>query len=131
VYSNGDELEALRYVRTITSRADPIFVGVKDHSRAFINDLRFYWLADRPIGSRVIQLEPKVASEAPVQRDIISDLEGNGVKCLIIDHESYPGDETFLKSGYVGSTLLDEYISSHFREEARFGRFAILTRGKG
>jgi hypothetical protein len=131
VYFDGDELKALRYVRTITSRTDPIFVGVKDHSRAFINDLRFYWLAGRPIGSRVFQLEPRVASEAPVQRDIISDLERNDVKCLIIDHESYPGDETFLKSGYVGSTLLDEYILSHFREEARFGRFAILTRGKG
>lgn len=128
VYSDADELQALRYLRTITSSTDPIFVGVKDHSRVFITDLRFYWLAGRPIGARVFQLDPRVASEAPVQREIISDLEGNGVKCVIIDHEPYLGDATFLKKVYVGSTLLDEYISSHFREEARFGRFAVLTR---
>jgi hypothetical protein len=127
VYSNADELQALRYLRTITSSTDPIFVGVKDHSRVFINDLRFYWLAGRPIGARVFQLEPRVASEAPVQRQIISDLEANGVKCVIVDREQVLGDATFLKSGYVGSTLLDEYISSHFQEEARFGQFAILT----
>ena len=130
VYSNADELQALRYLRTITSSTDPIFVGVKDHSRVFINDLRFYWLAGRPIGARVFQLEARVASEAPVQREIISDLERNGVKCVIIDREQILGDATFLKSGYVGSTLLDEYISSHFREEARFGRYAVLTRVK-
>ena len=105
-------------------------MGVKDHSRVFINDLRFYWLAGRPIGARVFQLEARVASEAPVQQEIISDLEGNGVKCVIIDREPFRGDATFLKSGYVGSTLLDEYISSHFREKARFGRFAVLTRVK-
>ena len=128
VYPDDDELQALRYVRAITSGTDPIFVGVKDHSRVYNSNLRFYWLADRPIGARVFQLETRVASEAPVQREIIADFERNGVKCVIIDREPIRGDPTFIKSGYVGSTLLDEYISSHFREEGRFGRFSVLTR---
>ncbi|MEP6539054.1 MAG: hypothetical protein ABJF23_27200 [Bryobacteraceae bacterium] len=130
VYPDADELQALRYVRSITKGTDAIFVGVKDHSRVFINNLRLYWLAGRPIGARVFQLEPLVASEEGVQRTIISDLENNGVQCLIIDQDPFLGAETFLKSGYVGSTVLDQYISTHFQQQARFGRFAILTRPK-
>jgi 4-amino-4-deoxy-L-arabinose transferase-like glycosyltransferase len=130
VYPDTDELQTLRYLRTITGSTDSIFVGVQDHSRVFWNNLRIYWLAGRPIGARVFQLEPRVASEESVQREIISDLERNGVKCVIIDRHSYLGDATFLMSGYVGSKLLDKYISSHFREKALFGRFAILTKVK-
>jgi hypothetical protein len=130
VYGNPDEIQTLRYVRSITHATDPIFVGVKDHSRVFNNDLRMYWLAGRPIGVKLFQLEPKVATEEKVQRQIVSDLETNGVNCLIIDQEQYLGDETYLSTGYVGSTLLDEYIADHYRQQARFGRFAVLTKAK-
>jgi len=129
IYQDTDELDAVRYLRTSTNPNDPIFVGVEDHSRVFTNDLRFYWLSERPFASTIIQLEPKVATELPTQRKIIADFEYRQVKCLIIEHEQEKGDSTFRKSGYVGSKFLDAYISKHFREVARFGRFAVLTRG--
>ena len=127
IYRDPDELNAVRYVRSATNHNDPIFVGVEDHSLAFVNDLRFYWLSDRPFASSMIQLEPKVATELTTQRKIIADFENSQVKCLVIEHEQEKGDSTFRKSGYVGSKFLDEYISMHFREVARFGRFAVLT----
>jgi hypothetical protein len=46
------ELVALRYMRARSSNSTPLFVGVKDHSRTFWNNLRVYWLADRSIGVR-------------------------------------------------------------------------------
>jgi hypothetical protein len=130
IYFDPNELQALRYMRKITGSNDPIFVGVKDHSRVFFSNLRIYWLAGRPIGTRVFQLETRVATEPDVQQGIIADLERNGVKCVILDLKQYEGDDTFRQIGYVGSNLLDEYIGSHFREEARFGKLAVLTRVK-
>jgi len=127
VYPDRDGLETLRYVRARTSSTDPIFVGVQDHSRVFLNDLRIYWLAERPIGVRMFQLEYKVATEAPFQRETISDLERNDVRWLIIDCSLPRGDWNYTKQHYQGSKLLDEYIARNFRVEARFGRFAVLN----
>jgi hypothetical protein len=128
VYTNQDELAALRYLRSKTAPEEPIFVGVGDHSRLFWSDLRIYWLADRPIGARTFQLETKIATEAPVQREIISDLSRNRVHWLILDLGKSIGDDTFNREDYQGSTLLDEYVSSHYREDARFGQYAVLSR---
>jgi hypothetical protein len=130
IYSDKDELQALHYLRKITGSNDPIFVGVKDHSRVFFSNLRIYWLADRPIGTRVFQLETRVATEPDVQQGIIADLERNDVKCVVLDLKQLEGDDTFRQIGYVGSKLLDQYIEGHFREEARFGKLAVLTRVK-
>lgn len=128
IYPDKDELQALRYVRARTGSSDPIFVGLQDHSTLFWSNLRMYWLAGRPIGVRHFQLETRVATEAPVQQEIISDLKKNNVSWIILDCELERGDPTFAQTTYKGSSLLDEYITAHFREEARFGRYAILRR---
>jgi hypothetical protein len=125
-----DEMEALRFIRSRTSRADPIFVGVADHSRVFANDVRAYWLADRPVGVRYILFDPGIATEAPAQTEMISDLERRKVQYALIDHKDPTtlADSAFTKRGYVGSRLLDEFLASHFRETARFGKFTVLAR---
>jgi len=127
VYPDGDELQALRYVRARTRSTDPIFVGVQDHSKVWLNNLRIYWLADRPIGVRTFQLQTKVATEAPFQRETISDLERNNVRWLIIDCAPPSGDWTYTKQHYQGSKLLDEYIARNFRVQARFDHLAVLS----
>ena len=126
VYPDVDELNALRYLRGVTTSAEPIFVGVRDHSRVFFNDLRIYWLSGRSIGVKTFQLETRDATEPRVQREIIADLNQNNVRWMILDCHPEAGDETFLRRAYVGSTLLDDYIRTNFQEQARFGRFAVL-----
>jgi hypothetical protein len=128
VYSDADEIQALKHLRQVTTNADPIFVGVQDHSRIFYNNLRLYWLSGRPIGVREFQLEDKIASEAAVQREIIRDLDQNHVKWAIIDRDQPTGDEAFVRRAYSGATLLDAFVRENFKEESRFGRFAILRR---
>lgn len=127
VYPDREEWQALRYLLSHTTHADPIFVGVQDHSTVFWNNLRFYWLANRPIGTRLFQLETRTATEEPVQREIVADLERNKVSWLVLD-QTKEGDSTFLATAYKGSTLLDEYIGSHFTESARFGNYFVLRR---
>jgi hypothetical protein len=126
----SDEMRALRFVRSKTSPADPIFVGVADHSRLFWNDVRAYWLADRPVGVRYLMLDPGIVTEAPAQAEIISDLERRKVPYALIDREDTAAfaDQSFIQRGYVGSSLLDEFLASHFRETARFGNFTVLAR---
>ena len=131
VYPAADELKALRHLRMVTSKADPIFVGVQDHSRVFFSDLRMYWLSGRPIGVRDFQLEDRTTTEAPVQRGIIHDLDRNHVNWVVIDRKPYEGDEPFIRRAYSGSTLLDEFIVQNFEEESHFGRYAILRRRTG
>jgi hypothetical protein len=128
VYSDADEIQAINHLRQVTTNADPIFVGVQDHSKIFFNNLRFYWLSGRPIGVREFQLEDKIASEAAVQRKIIHDLDQNHVKWAIIDRDQPKGDEGFVHRAYSGAKLLDAFVREHFKEESRFGRFAILQR---
>ncbi len=127
VYQDEAELQALRYVRTRTSPSAPIFVGVENHSTVFWTDLRMYWLSGRPIGVKTFQLETRVATEAPVQRDIVADLERNQVMWIVLD-SARDGDDTWLKSGYQGSRLLDDYIGGNFAEDARFGNYIVLRR---
>lgn len=128
VYPDVDELRALRFLRASTTSSDAIFSGVPDHSAVAENNLRIYWLADRPIGVRTFQLETRMATEAPIQQGIIADLERNDVKWVIIDSNSLVPDATFKVHPYVGSKLLDQYIASHYSEEARFGAYVVLRK---
>jgi len=125
-YADENELRALRYLRGKTTSADAIFVGVPDHSRIYLNNLRIYWLAGRPIGVRTFQLEARIATEPEVQKGIIEDLKQNNVKWVIIDTNPWVPDPTFVRHPYAGSKMLDEYIAQHYREEARFGLYKIL-----
>ena len=127
VYPDRYELAALRYLRERTDSSTPLFVGVVDHSMLFWNDLRMYWLAERPIAVRSFQLEAKVATEAAFQHDIADDLERNKRAWVILD-SAKDGDEEFWRGHYKGSDLLDHYIAQNFREEAKFGPYVILTR---
>jgi hypothetical protein len=127
LYQDEDEVNALRYVRARTSPSTPIFVGVKDHSRVFWNNLRMYWLSGRPIGVKTFQLETRMATEAAVQQEIVDDLERNQVAWIILDNLG-DGDEVYVKADYQGSELLDRYIATHFAQQAAFGPYMILTR---
>jgi hypothetical protein len=127
VYADENELAALQYVRGKTSASTPLFVGYRDHSRVFWNDLRMYWLAGRPIAVRTFQLETRTATEEPVQREIITDLEERKNTWIILDSE-LEGDEGFFKANYQGSSLLDDYIGTNFRRVASFGPYWVFTR---
>jgi hypothetical protein len=127
VYDDEEELAALRYFRERTSAQTPLFVGSTDHSRIRWNDLRMYWLAGRPIAVRTFQLETRVATEEPVQREIISDLEKRKNTWIILD-TYLEGDRAYIQANYQGSMLLDGYIAQHFQRVAEFGRYRVFTR---
>jgi hypothetical protein len=118
-----DELNVVKFIRRESSIGDPIYVGVRDHSKFFANDVGIYWLADRIPGSRYIELEPGVASRPEVQRQIVSDLLRNAVKLAVLRDD--PGeDRTFTPDSH----LLDEFFATTFKEVGRFGSFSVMER---
>ena len=122
-----DELKVVEFIRTQTDPGDPIFVGVRDHSRIFANDVRIYWLANRVPGCRYVQLDAGVASRADVQRQIISDLQRNAVKLAVLQDFRW-ADDTFRRHVNPDSRVLDDFFAATFREVARFGTFSVVER---
>jgi hypothetical protein len=60
------ELNAIKYIASHTRVSDPIFVGARDNSMIYVNDIRVYWLTGRLPGARYFELDAGVASIAPV-----------------------------------------------------------------
>jgi hypothetical protein len=122
------ELDAVKYVASQTGSSDRIFIGAKDNSTVYANDIRLYWLTGRLPGVRYYELDAGVASTAGAQERIILDLEQNRVNWAILQDEEGWGDESFLAKVHAESRRLDDFLRGQFREVERFGRFSVLKR---
>ncbi|MDQ2710736.1 MAG: hypothetical protein M3Y72_03365 [Acidobacteriota bacterium] len=127
IYSDLDELKALRFLRIHTSSKDPVFIGVDNHAEAYADDVRGYWLLDRPIGANYYIFDTDLTIQTQVQQDMIAGLEKNDVRWVILEHDP-PSDDSFRQRKYPGSKLLDPFLAANFSEVARFGRFGVLTK---
>ena len=76
-------------------------------------DLRFYWLSDKPIVLWHTALDA-ITLDAPAQAGIIADLNARRIQYAVLEDTQFYGTET----GYIGSTMLDEYLASHFQPMA-------------
>ena len=121
--SDPDEAAAMRFVLSVSPPTEPVFVSIAHHSLGFVNDLRFYWLSDKPIVLRHASLDAATL-DAPGQAGIIADLKARRIRYAVLEDTQFYGTET----GYVGSTMLDEYLASHYQAMASFGRFGIFRR---
>jgi hypothetical protein len=124
-----DEFQAVRFIRSNTGPADPIFVGLKDHSKVFMNDVRFYWLSERLPGSRYINLEPWSIQTESAQREIVSDLQRSGTNWAILEDPEYLVVESSIQRSHPrGSRLLNDFFLANFQEIAAFGRLSVIRR---
>jgi hypothetical protein len=127
LYPDLDQLAAVRFLRERTRADEPVFSGVKDHSRLFANNVRTYWLLDRPVPTLYVNFEPGLVTESWVQARMIEALETRRVRWVVLQRME-GGDPTFLKRAYRGSTLLDEFLQRSFRPVVSYGDFLILQR---
>jgi hypothetical protein len=63
-----------------------------------------------------------------VQRQIVADLQRNGVRWAVLEDRSGQGDVSFLRRVTAGSTVLDEFLATNYREVTSFGPFSIVQR---
>jgi hypothetical protein len=123
-----ERARAIRVVQKIAPEGEPIFVGVGHHGRIFVNDMLFYFLAERPSATRFHHLHPGVATSAPVQAEIVRELEENGVRAVVLftafDQIREP-NQSGIDSGV---RVLDDYLRTRFRPVGRFGDYLVLAR---
>jgi len=120
--------EASAFVRAVTARDEPIFVGLTENRFTFNNPLFVYSLADRSPGSRLTMYNPGVTNTDAGQSTIVDDLEHTGTRYLVLDRVHALEHDPEGLGSVAGSTILDRYISSHFVVARDFGLIVVMTR---
>lgn len=93
----------------------------------FDKDISFYFLSGREAATRLYDLHPGVETTAPIQREMISDLEKKHVRYIVSDDWPFPVEPN---AGGVSSgvTLLSDYIRQNYRLDRQFALTQILRR---
>jgi hypothetical protein len=122
-----DQIEAVQYIQRQLAPGRPLYVGTTSHSRVFMNDALFYFLADRPQATGWDMWVPGLTSGAEVQSEIADALEKKRIEYLVVfaARESHEPNRSVLDSGI---TTVDDDIRNHYSEVARFGRYTISRR---
>jgi hypothetical protein len=118
--------DLVNYVHSNTHPGEPIYSGVKDHSRLFINDAMLYFLVDRPPADRFLELEPGISNTRSGQQEIIDALVRKNVRLIVLS--DILSNEPNLTSRSNGVGILDEFIRANYRFYKDFGNQAVFIR---
>lgn len=117
--------QAVDYLRNHTVESDKIFVGSSRHDKIILNNVMFYFLSGRKSCTKYHELHPGVTTTLKVQTEIVSEIEKSKTRyaVLFVESDFIEPNKSSISSGV---TILDDYLKSHFTEEAKFGRYVIL-----
>jgi hypothetical protein len=128
-----DIADSVRYVQTITTPEDYLFVGTGRHDKIFVNNIIFYFLAKRRPATKWHHFDPGLQTSAAIQREMIAELEATRPPVIVLDRgfDSIQEPNGSAQSSQI--VLLDEYLHAKYREQRAFGEFiSVLVRsGEG
>jgi hypothetical protein len=125
----------LSFIRQHVPPGEPIYVGLVRNDAVVISNQSFYYLAGRPVASPYNELHPGITDRAETQREIIQDVNRLGVRCAVLWDFGWSrslmdgilaGRRRVLPE--IGSTVLDEFFRTEFREVARYGEYVVMWR---
>ena len=120
---------AVRHVRGRVPEGRPIYVGTRRSDLVSSGYPLFYVLAGRPNPTRYDIQAPGVVTSAPVQREIVRDLESTRTQLVVRWTDPLSAVREPNRGGEpTGITLLDDYLRREYLQEARYGDFVILER---
>jgi hypothetical protein len=123
----SDEERAIDYILARTRKDEYIFVGSQRHDLVFINDVIFYFLADRPIPVAYDEMDPGQVTTAPVQEAIVDDLRSKEVRIVVLVEWPIPSEPN-CSSLSSGVRILDDFIHGAYDRVVRFRRYEIWQR---
>lgn len=106
---------------------EPIFAGNRSHATLVVNEVDLYFILDHPSATRYLQFDPGIVTRAPVQREMVGDLESKHTRLVILSN-LHGHTEPFNESSTVGSTILDDYLRRNFRLLREVGPYQVLFR---
>ncbi len=121
-----DQAAAVRYVQANTTISDAIFVGLPQHERIFVNNVGFYFVADRRPATKWYHFDPGLQTSEPIQKLMIGDLLRSQPKYVVLDAEWEGAREPNESAKSSGVRLLDEFIDDNYRRVATFGSLTVL-----
>jgi hypothetical protein len=119
-------VETAQYVQQHTGPDDPVFVGLNRHDKIFINDMTLYFAMNRVPATKWYQFDPGLQTSAPIQREIIGELQRVRPKLVVLEEIWKNMNEPNESSVSSGVTLLDDYIRQSYEPVATFGVHTIL-----
>jgi hypothetical protein len=119
----------VRFVRRRTRPGEPIYVATKRSDLVTAGAPLLYVLAERPNPTRYDIAAPGVVTTAPVQREIVRDLERTRTPLVIRWTDPASAAPEPNRAGEsTGVTLLDDHLARAYRRAARFGHYTVLVR---
>jgi hypothetical protein len=127
--SVGPLERAVRFVDQRVPPGRPIYVTTRRSDLVTSGNPLFYVLALRNNPTRYDIAAPGVVTSAPVQNEIVGDLERTQTP-IVVRYVSpvTTAPEPNRAGQSTGVTILDRYLSQAYRPAARFGYYVILER---
>lgn len=123
---------AVRYVEARVPPGRPIYVASRRADLVTAGAPLFYTLAQRENPTRYDIQAPGVVTTAPVQREIIGDLERTRPPLVVRwTDPSTAAPEPNRAGESSGVRLLDAYLARAYAPAARFGEWSVLRRRGG
>ncbi len=109
-----------------------MFVANPRHDLVRVGNPLVYVLAERPNPTRYDVMQPGVVTTAPVQREMVADLERSRPE-LVIRWGSPAADrpEPNGAGRPSGVRILDRYLDRRYRPVRRFGDYQVLVEAPG
>ena len=105
----------------------PIFVGNRFHDSLSVNHPGLYFLLDRLPATLYFSYEPGEITTAPVQSEIVCELEEKSVQTLVLWDES-PVTEPNRAAEDSHARVLDPYIQGHYHRTVDIPPYSIWSR---
>lgn len=124
-----DWVPAIRAIRRAVAPGQPIYVAPRRADLVTAGIPLLYVLARRPNPTRYDVAQPGVVTTAPVQREIVRDLDRTRTRLVVRwtdPRSSQP--EPNAGGRPSGVRLLDDYLARRYRPAARFGSLRLLMR---
>lgn len=131
-----DEARSLAQVVSSVDRripqGQPVFVANPRHDLVRVGNAMLYVLLDRPNPTRYDVMQPGVVTSAPVQREIVDDLERTSPPVVVRwVAETAQRREPNGAGRSSGVRILDRYLANRYRAVRLFGDYAVLDRRGG
>jgi hypothetical protein len=124
-----DQEAAVAAIQGRVPAGAPIYVVPRRSDLVTAGNPLLYVLADRPNPTRYDIEAPGVVTSAPVQREIVADLERTRPRVVIRDTSRVTAaPEPNAAGRSSGVVLLDDYLARTYRETDRFGPLVLLER---
>lgn len=114
------------YLRAATAPGEAIYVGCASHQRLTFGPISPYYWAHRPGATRLMQLDPGLATGTVGQHAMIADLERVRPRIVLRAHSCWWYEDNL--SNVPGSPLLDKYLSTYYTNKQSLASFSVWER---